>query len=152
VPPPRAAIVAFSRGQSWVLRRTGGRLWRRYKGRPVLLLTTHGRRSGRPRTTPLAFVRDGDTLVAAGSNAGRDDDPAWILNLRSNPNADVWLAGRTAPARARFATNEERDRLWKLLVAHSPGFARYAARTERAIPVVVLRPKPAFPPGPDERR
>lgn len=140
MPPPNAVIVAFSRAQAWVYRRSGGRLWGRFKGRDVLLLSTTGHRSGRTRTTPLVYVADGDALVVAASNAGRDRDPGWVHNLRARPEAVVTRGGETSRRVARFADGEEAGSLWEHLVAHSPGFADYRAQTDRPFPIVVLTP------------
>lgn len=141
MPPPNSVIVAFSRAQAWVYARTGGRLWGRYRGRDVLLLSTVGTRSGKRRTTPLVYVEDGDALVVTASNAGRDSDPGWVHNLRADPSAEVMTRGRSGDFSARFAEGAEAEELFARLSAHSPGFNRYKAMTERRFPVVVLTPK-----------
>src|SRR5439155_19127922 len=79
---------------------------------PTLLLTTTGRRSGRERTTPLLFIRDGERLVIAGSNWGRPGHPAWALNLQANPRARVQIGRDVRGYRARDATEDEREALW----------------------------------------
>lgn len=139
--PPDAVIRGFSRAQAWVFRRSHGRLWTRFRGRPVLVLATTGRRSGRLRATALVFVTDGAAYVVTGSNAGRDEDPAWVRNLRADPRATVILGGSEIPCTARFASGDEAARLWDRLVAHSPGFAAYRGQTMRPFPVVVLTPR-----------
>ena len=130
-----------------VRRLSGGRLLGRVAGMPVLLLTTTGRRSGRPRTTPLTFFRDGADLVVIASNGGEDRAPGWSLNLRANPRAVVELAGERLSVTARTASTEERDRLWAEITATYAGYARYQERTERRIPVLLLTPEPAPPPS-----
>ena len=110
-------------------------------GAPLCLLTTTGRRSGRARTVPLLYVRDGEDLVVVASRGGSGTHPAWYLNLRDRPDALVQLGAERLPVRARDATPEERTRLWGELTAVYPHFDAYQARTDRRIPVVVLSPR-----------
>ncbi|HEX7745399.1 MAG TPA: nitroreductase/quinone reductase family protein, partial [Micromonosporaceae bacterium] len=92
---------------------------------PALVLTTTGRRSGRPRSSPLLFVRDGDAFVVVGSNWGQPHQPAWALNLLAHPYATVAVGGRHTPVRASVVTGPDRDRLWRLLVGQWPPYATY---------------------------
>jgi deazaflavin-dependent oxidoreductase (nitroreductase family) len=105
---------------------------------PVLLLTTTGRRSGKARTTPLTFFREGDDLVVIASNGGSDRAPDWSLNLRQNPQATVRIGVQELAVTARTASAEERQRLWPGITATYAGYARYEQRTARPIPVVIL--------------
>jgi F420H(2)-dependent quinone reductase len=123
-----------------VYRLSGGRLLGRVAGMPVLLLTTTGRRSGRARTTPLTYFEDGDDLVIVASNGGEDTPPAWWLNLNAQPEATIAIGTRTRCATARAATDVEYERLWPIITATHPGYAAYAQRTARPIPVVLLGP------------
>ena len=107
---------------------------------PVLLLTTTGRRTGRSRTTPLTYLRDGDALVLVASAGGSDRAPAWSLNLDADPDVIVRRGGRAERRLARRASAEERDRLWPEITATYRGYARYQARTAREIPVYLLEP------------
>ena len=112
--------------------------WR--NGTTILLLTTVGKRSGRPRTAPLIFVEhDGDYLIVA-SKGGAPEPPAWFVNLEANPEVQVQVKGERFPAHARIAGAEERARLWPLLTAAWPDYDAYQAKTERQIPIVVLEP------------
>jgi deazaflavin-dependent oxidoreductase (nitroreductase family) len=95
---------------------------------PSLLLTTTGRRSGQPRTTPLLYVPDGDAFVVVGSNWGQAHHPAWALNLLANPAARVNVRGAEIAVRARLATGAERDRLWRLVVTAWPPYESYLKR------------------------
>ena len=128
----------FGRIHSAAYRATNGVLGGRLAGRDMLLLTTRGRRSGEPRTTPLSYLADGDDYVIVASNNGGPKDPAWWLNLTADPQAEVQVAGERHAVRARRAEGEERSRLWPLLVAYNPPYATYAKRTTRPLPVVVL--------------
>lgn len=121
-----------------VYRLTGGRVGGRIGKLPVLLLTTIGRKSGRPRTQPLAYTRVGDDYAVIASKGGAAQHPLWYLNLRANPLAEVTVGRDTRKVRARDAEGEERERLWRALADLYPGYDRYAQKTSRRIPVVVL--------------
>ena len=108
---------------------------------PVLLLTTTGRRSGKARTTPLTFFRDGTELVVIASNGGADRPPDWSLNLQQTPRAIVEIGTDTLVVTARTASEQERQRLWVVVTAAYAGYARYQERTTRRIPVVLLTPE-----------
>lgn len=124
-----------------VYRATRGRLFGRIGRAPVLLLTTTGRRSGQERTAPVLYLVDGERLVVIGSNAGNERAPAWALNLRANPEAEVQIRGTRRRVRARFAEGEERETLWQRMNEQYAGFDDYRARTARHIELVVLEPR-----------
>ncbi|MEG3634931.1 nitroreductase family deazaflavin-dependent oxidoreductase [Micromonospora palythoicola] len=110
---------------------------------PSLVITTTGRRSGRPRSNPLLYVPDGDGYVVVGSNWGQTHQPAWSLNLLAEPRAEVDVKGRRIPVRAEVATGAERDRLWRLLVDQWPAYETYVARAGgRQIRIFRLVPDP----------
>ena len=127
-----------------------GRILGTVAGMPVLLLTTTGRRSGKPRTTPLTFFRDGDDLVVIASNGGEDRPPAWWLNLQQQPRAVVEIGTTRLGVVAADAPEQERERLWRTITATYAGYAGYQRRTTRRIPVVLLSPEgsPERPPSP----
>jgi deazaflavin-dependent oxidoreductase (nitroreductase family) len=108
---------------------------------PVLLMTTTGRSSGRPRTAALTYFRDGADLIVIGSFGGSDLPPAWWLNLQRDPRASVLIRGKTSRVTARAATAEEHDRLWPVVTGVHSGYARYQERTARPIPLVMLAPE-----------
>jgi deazaflavin-dependent oxidoreductase (nitroreductase family) len=109
-------------------------------GVPVLLLTTIGRKSGRPRIAPLLFIEDGSSLILIGSQGGLPKDPLWYKNLQANPECDVQIKRRKMRMKARTAAPDERARLWPKLVANYSDIASYDVWTERVIPVVILEP------------
>jgi deazaflavin-dependent oxidoreductase (nitroreductase family) len=122
-------------------RLSGGRIGGRIAKAPVLLLTTTGRRSGQPRTAPVVYLVDGERLVVIGSNAGNEGAPAWSLNLKANPDAEVEVGRKRRPVRARIAAGEERADLWRKHNEQYSGFDEYEARTDREIAVFVLEPR-----------
>jgi len=121
-------------------RLTRGRIGRRLVDNDMLLLTTTGRKSGKQRTVPLLYLRDGDALVVIASFGGHDYHPDWYLNLVANPGIDVTVDGRQSAMTARTANPEERARLWPQALAAYDGYSGYQSRTEREIPVVLLDP------------
>jgi len=141
----RKIIKTMSKMNVAVYRWTGGLLgstWRVGaafpRGVPVLLLTTIGRKSGKPRTAPLVYLEDGDDLVVVASQGGLPTDPLWYKNLQANPEVEVQIKRRKMKMRARAATATERARLWPKLVDHYADFASYESWTDREIPVVIL--------------
>jgi deazaflavin-dependent oxidoreductase (nitroreductase family) len=137
----RWVIRALSKFHLAVHRLSRGRLLGRLAGMPVLLLTTTGRRSGKPRTTPLTFFRDGNDLVVIASNGGADRAPDWSLNLQQNPRAVVQIRTDELTVDASTASPEERERLWVGITATYPGYAAYQEKTTRQIPVLILTPR-----------
>jgi deazaflavin-dependent oxidoreductase (nitroreductase family) len=121
-------------------RETDGDEGHEWQGATVLILTTTGRRSGQPRSTPLIYGRDGDAYLVVASKGGAPEHPAWYLNLKTDPEVQVQVKGDRFPARARRATAEEKPRLWQTMVQCWPAYAEYQRRTARDIPVVVLEP------------
>jgi deazaflavin-dependent oxidoreductase (nitroreductase family) len=122
---------------------SGGRIGGRMHKVPVLLLTTTGRKTGRKRTTPLLYARDGNRLVIVASNGGRPLDPSWWRNLKHNPIAMVQLKDVKQTIYARRAIGSEKERLWQMMTSLYPSYDAYQQRTDREIPVVVLMPKTA---------
>ncbi len=107
---------------------------------PELYLTVRGRKSGRPRTTPLLYVPHDGCFLVAGSNWGGPTLPAWVLNLRAAGEAEVDVKGRLTRVRVREAQGQERAELWRLMLRTWPNYAKYAERTDRVIPVFELTP------------
>jgi F420H(2)-dependent quinone reductase len=123
-----------------IYRLSGGRIFIRSLGCPVILLTTTGRKSGEPRTAPIFGFPEGQSIVVVPSNAGKEHFPSWYLNLRANPQAQVQLGREVRRLKAREATPEECERLWPVLVSRYGGFEFYRERTDRHIPIVILEP------------
>ncbi len=120
---------------------TGGRgPVSRALGMDMILVTARGRRSGTERTVPLAAVPDRGAWVVVGSNAGKTQAPAWIHNLREDPDVLVEHRGGTGAFRAREAAGDDLERLWALVIGAYPGFGVYRDRTTRQVPVFVLEP------------
>jgi proline iminopeptidase len=120
-------------------RETGGKVGHDWKGgSKILLLTTKGRKSGEPRTTPLIYENAGDAYVIVASKGGAPEHPGWYANLAKTPEVELQVRDEVFPAHARVAEGEERERLWKLAAQQWPAYDDYAKKTDREIPVVVL--------------
>ena len=130
----------FSRAHIAVYRRTNGKLGAKLLWFPAALLTTTGRRSGRPRTTPTLYVRDGSKVVLPASFGGRDGNPLWYLNLKADPHVLVQVRGEHLAMTARDANDEERRRYWPMLIRIYPPYKNYRDATDRVIPLVVCEP------------
>ncbi len=123
-----------------VFRASGGRVAGVAGNLPVLLLTTTGRKSGKRRTTPLVFIRDGEDFVVVASNGGMDWFPAWWLNLLQHSAAVIEIGRERRDVTAGKADSQRRARLWPDFTGRYPGYLKYEARTAREIPLVVLHP------------
>ena len=120
-------------------RETGGEVGHIWKeGSTILLLTTKGRSSGEPRTTPLIYAEDDDRYVIVASQGGAPEHPGWYRNLSKEPQVELQVQDEVFTARARTAQGEERERLWEKANEVWPHYEEYQQRTDRVIPVVVL--------------
>ncbi len=129
-------------GHTAVYRATRGVIGHKLPGSPPVLLLDHvGAKSGTRRTAPLIYVRDGADLVIVASKGGFDKHPAWLHNLRANPDTTVQVGSEKRAVHAREADPRERERLWPLAVDTYSGYAGYQQRTEREIPLVILEPR-----------
>jgi len=142
-PTNRALIKGMSATHKFWYRVTGGGIGGRFSGAPILLLTTTGAKSGKPRTAPLIYLEDGENIVVVASNGGSDRNPGWWLNLRRDPHAKVQIRGSRKAVRAERASAEEKARLWPRLIEMYEEYDCYQERTAREIPVVILRPEHA---------
>jgi deazaflavin-dependent oxidoreductase (nitroreductase family) len=123
-------------------RETEGEEGHDWNGTHTLLLTTTGRKSGKPHTAPLIYAPHGDAYTVVASKGGSDDPPAWYLNLTENPEVEVQVKGDRFKARARTATPDEKPGMWQTMVGEWPAYDDYRQRTDRVIPVVVLERAP----------
>ena len=111
------------------------------EGRPLLLLTTTGAKTGRRHTTPLMYVLDGGRLLVIASNAGAPRHPDWYRNLSADPGVTVEVGAETYGATAAELEGEERERVWGEIVASYPFFAEHGEKAApRRIPVIALEP------------
>jgi proline iminopeptidase len=134
--PPDLTIFGDEHVQRY--EETDGEVGYSWNGATCLVLTTRGRRTGKPRKFALIFDRRGDDVVVVASKGGAPEHPGWYENLVANPDAEVQILGEKYPVRARTAEGDERDELWRLMTVNWPNYDEYTKRTDRVIPVVVL--------------
>lgn len=140
--PSDFTFKAINGVHQMLMKVSGGRIGRRLSNMPVLELTTTGRKSGQKRSVMLTSpLQEGSTIVVVASRGGDPTHPAWLLNLRANPDVEVAFQGGPKRAmRARVADADERARLWPLVTADHSNYADYQTKTEREIPLVLLEP------------
>jgi deazaflavin-dependent oxidoreductase (nitroreductase family) len=108
---------------------------------PMLFLTHTGARSGKKSKTPLVYFTDGEDAIVIASNYGRKNHPAWYYNVKANPEVDVSVSGRVCRYRAQVTSDEDRERLWRLVVQFTNAYSDYVERAEgRTIQVIRLSP------------
>ncbi|NOX63164.1 MAG: nitroreductase family deazaflavin-dependent oxidoreductase [Chloroflexi bacterium] len=139
------ALLKFLRklitlGNIWALKLSRGRWGNTFLGAPVLLLTTIGRKSGKPRTKPLFYLEREGKYILVASNAGTSSDPAWLLNLKANPQVTIEVQGERRNMQAHVATDEEKAELWPHLIDMFPAWQMMEERSVRTFKVVVLEP------------
>jgi F420H(2)-dependent quinone reductase len=128
-----------------IYRRTRGKMGGNLPGWPrvrIALVDHTGAKTGTKRTSPLMYHEHGDAIVVAGTKAGQPSHPAWFHNLMANPDTTIQIGSEAREVHARLATGEERDQLWKKMVAIYPGYDFYERNAKgRTIPVVILDPR-----------
>jgi deazaflavin-dependent oxidoreductase (nitroreductase family) len=122
-------------------RANGGKVGGMWEGRPLLLLTTTGAKSGQRRTNPTMYLADGGRLLVFASKGGAPINPDWYHNLLAHPEVTVEVGGETYEATATVLTGEEHDRLYARQAELYPQFAEYQTKTTRKIPVIALERK-----------
>lgn len=134
-------IKLMSRAQTWIYKKTGGRLADKFlRGAAVGILTTTGRKTGEPREVPLLYLREGNRVVLVASRGGHAKNPPWYYNLKANPSVTFQIAREVLTLVARDATDAERDEYWPKLDAMYADFVNYRSYTDRKIPIVICDP------------
>ncbi len=122
---------------------SGGKIWGSMNGNPVLMLTTTGRLTGKQRTTPVMYVHKDNEYLIAASAGGADQNPTWLSNLNSKPQATIEINGKIVPVKSVITSGDERDKLYENFKALGSNFVEYEKKTTRKIPVIRLQPIPA---------
>ena len=136
----RRFIKPFSGLNSFVYKLTGGRLMGTFQGRPVMLVTMKGAKTGRKRTVPLMYVPYKEGVIVVGSQGGAPKSPVWVNNIRANPEIEVQYRDKKMRLRAREVDDLEKAEVWPVCVQHYHEYDDYQRRTDRNIPVFVCEP------------
>jgi deazaflavin-dependent oxidoreductase (nitroreductase family) len=147
---PRSAPAPMLRFHHWIYARSDGRIGPGMIGTWTLLLRTVGRRSGQPRSTALVFARDGDRIIVAASNDGKEHAPAWFHNLRSQRDVEVQVGREhfSGSATVIESTHVDYPRLWDLMNRTNNGrYDAYQSKTSRSIPLVAIVPRTRHDPS-----
>jgi deazaflavin-dependent oxidoreductase (nitroreductase family) len=131
----------FNAGVIEEFRANGGTAGGMFEGKPLLLLHNVGAKSGTDFVTPLVYLADGDNWVIFGSKGGAPNNPGWYHNLKAQPAVSIEIGSDTVEVTAEEATGDERNRLYSIQEEQQPQFAEYAQKTDRKIPVIVLKPR-----------
>ncbi len=123
-----------------IYRLSGGRIGGKIGPNSILLLTTTGRKSKQKRTNPLGYFKDGENFILTGSNGGQPNHPGWYFNLKADPHAVIEVGKDKINVTAEQADPEEKKRLWAKLISIAPMYDRYTGKTDRDIPMMILRP------------
>jgi deazaflavin-dependent oxidoreductase (nitroreductase family) len=139
IPAPQN-IKRIGKIHTWLYTKTGGLIGSRLDGMDVLLLTTIGHRSGEPRCVPLPYFTVAGRLIVVASFGGNAKNPAWIANIKQQPEVKVQRGRQRWDARARISEGDERTEIWNGLTHEFPRYANYQTLTDRLIPLVVIEP------------
>jgi deazaflavin-dependent oxidoreductase (nitroreductase family) len=134
----RSIFRTFLRFQVFLYRLTEGKFGGKMMGFKVLLLSTIGRKSGKTHTTPLGYFQIKEGFIIVASNGGRDNNPAWFINLQANPKVKYQILKDVYSGNAEVLSGELRKSAWQQVVASAPQYARYEKSTKREIPLLLL--------------
>jgi deazaflavin-dependent oxidoreductase (nitroreductase family) len=147
---PKSASPSTLRFHRWIYIRSDGRIGPGMIGAWTLLLHTLGRKTGQWRTSVLVFARDGERIILAASNEGKDIAPAWFLNLKANPQVQVQVGRSRFVGTATVIESSDADypRLWELMIqTNNRRYDAYQSKTSRPIPLVVVVPSTSSSPN-----
>jgi deazaflavin-dependent oxidoreductase (nitroreductase family) len=133
-------IKWFMSFNSFLIVITAGRLGSQLGSQTILILHSVGRRSGKPRTTPIAYFEYKNQYLLVASNWGRDKQADWYLNIMKEPRTEIEVRGKKIKVMAREALGNEYNDLWKFATEKYPQYLNYQKMTKRRIPIMVLDP------------
>ena len=138
--PLRTIMKAANSVHVALYRRSKGKLGNKMANLPVLLITTYGRKSGKPHTNPVVYLEAGQDYIVSASAGGMDWHPGWYRNLKARPEAKIEIGDKTYNVQAVITGGEERKRGYERFKAASSNFSKYEKSTSREIPVIILTP------------
>ena len=137
----RKFIKPYSKLNVFMYKLTGGRILGKLAGRPVMLVTMTGAKSGKKRTVPLMYVPYKEGVILVGSQGGAPKSPVWVKSVQQNPDVTVQYKSKIMELRARQVDDAEKAEVWPVCVEHYHEYDDYQNRTERNIPVFVCEPR-----------
>jgi deazaflavin-dependent oxidoreductase (nitroreductase family) len=140
----RKAMAAGNRFATRLYIRSDGKMGGRARGgTPVLILTVPGRKTGQPRSVPVAYFEHEGSYLVAGTAGGSSKDPDWMRNLMATDRAQVRIGAEEHEVDVLISDAAERDHLWReVILTRAPSFAGYEEKTSRVIPIARLTPRP----------
>jgi deazaflavin-dependent oxidoreductase (nitroreductase family) len=134
------SAAAWARDQVALYESSGGTQGTELQGKPVIILTSVGAKTGKIRKTPLMRVEHGGEYAVVASKGGAPEHPVWYYNLAANPHVELQDGPVKKDYQAREVTGSEREAWWDRAVAAWPDYANYQTKTTRTIPLFVLTP------------
>ncbi len=131
-------IKWFMRLNVFLIRISKGKVGGQLGTQSILILETTGRKSGKPRSTPVAYFEYEGRYLLVGSNWGKPIDAGWVLNLRHQPRARIEVKGQSITVQAREAQGDEYARLWQYVTARHRPYLQYQQSISRRLPIMVL--------------
>jgi deazaflavin-dependent oxidoreductase (nitroreductase family) len=122
-------------------RKNHGKVGGQFEGATLLLITHKGARTGKSRTNPVMYLKEGDRYIVFASKGGAPTNPDWYHNLKAHPDVKIEVGKETIDARAEEITGKERDRIYAQQASRYPQFAQYQRQTKRTIPIIAFTPK-----------
>jgi len=138
---PLITMSDWNTGVIAEFRKNRGKVGGNFEGAPLLLINHTGARTGKSRTNPVMYLKDGHRYLVFASKGGADTNPDWYHNLKAHPDVKIEVGNETVEVRADELTGTERDRLYKKQASLYPQFAQYQEKTKRIIPVIAFIPK-----------
>ena len=107
---------------------------------PILVITTFRRKTGKLYANPVVYIEEGQDYLVSATAGGADWEPAWYLNLKARPEAEIQIGDMAFNVHATITENEERTRLYEKFKSASGNFVKYEKGTSRILPVIRLTP------------
>src|SRR5260370_16955251 len=128
-------------------RKNHGKVGGQCEGAPLLLINHKGAHTGKSRTNPVMYLKDGHRYLVFGSKGGADTNPDWYHNLKAHPDVKIEVGSETIDVRAEEITGQERDKIYARQASLYPQFAQSAPNTNSTIPLIPFTPttKPSHP-------
>jgi len=138
---PSITMSDWNAGVIAEFRRNRGKVGGQFEGAPLLLINHTGARTGKPRTNPVMYFKDGHRYLVFASKGGADTNPDWYHNLKAHPDVKIEVGTETIEVRAEEVTGAERNQIYTKQAKLYPQFAQYQQKTKRIIPVIAFIPK-----------